>query len=401
MSLPRPSFSFAIPSVYDGVLLDCRLYQPKTTFHSEAVSAAIVAHPYAPLGGSYDDPIVDDIATVLLREGQIVGLFNLRGAENSEGRTSWSAKPELADYVSFYGFMLHYLHLANSHLIDLPSPQEESVYLRTSEASAVTAKPRLILGGYSYGSLLAMHLPRVEEVIQIFKQPSDDSSEAVIRKRAADLVKDWIRTSEEHMMQSRGRQRHNHHASGAISGSLSVAFGDESASRRTSRDSKRSLDIEGLRKSVDQVRARLHFGRSESNGDLKVEGRLEETQITVPFIQHLLVSPLLPPVSNFLTMFSRPSFGSQRDGQHGGAQDVYLTLRPTLVVYGDSDPFTSKRKLRKWAESLTKASKSRFQFKEIKGAGHFWRRTQEQEMLQMAIRDWLRSTKHSQQTSKV
>ncbi len=40
--------------------------------------AAIVAHPYAPLGGCYDDPVVDVVASTILKAGFIVGTFNFR-----------------------------------------------------------------------------------------------------------------------------------------------------------------------------------------------------------------------------------------------------------------------------------------------------------------------------------
>jgi hypothetical protein len=83
--LPRPALTFTLPSVHDGTPLDCRVYHP----HALAASAssppwrrhaAVVAHPYAPLGGCYDDPIVDIVATVLLRLGFLVATFNFRFA---------------------------------------------------------------------------------------------------------------------------------------------------------------------------------------------------------------------------------------------------------------------------------------------------------------------------------
>lgn len=37
-----------------------------------------MAHPYAALGGCYDDPVVDVIATAILQEGFIIGTFNFR-----------------------------------------------------------------------------------------------------------------------------------------------------------------------------------------------------------------------------------------------------------------------------------------------------------------------------------
>jgi hypothetical protein len=39
---------------------------------------AIVAHPYAPMGGCYDDPVVGRIASTMLDDGFIVGTFNFR-----------------------------------------------------------------------------------------------------------------------------------------------------------------------------------------------------------------------------------------------------------------------------------------------------------------------------------
>lgn len=83
--LPEPTLTFTIPSIQDNVLLDCRVYHPTSltpTAKSHCTEwnrkAAIVAHPYAPLGGSYDDPIVEIIASLLLKENFVVGTFNFR-----------------------------------------------------------------------------------------------------------------------------------------------------------------------------------------------------------------------------------------------------------------------------------------------------------------------------------
>jgi hypothetical protein len=81
--LPKPSLTFTVPSLHDGLPISCRVYHP----HSLAAApdappwkkhAAIVAHPYAPLGGCYDDPIVDLVAGTLLRLGFLVATFNFR-----------------------------------------------------------------------------------------------------------------------------------------------------------------------------------------------------------------------------------------------------------------------------------------------------------------------------------
>lgn len=45
---------------------------------SQPLRGAIVAHPYASLGGCYDDPVVSFIGGELLGNGYVVGTFNFR-----------------------------------------------------------------------------------------------------------------------------------------------------------------------------------------------------------------------------------------------------------------------------------------------------------------------------------
>ena len=40
--------------------------------------AAVVAHPYAPLGGNFDDRVVVNVVKVLVQNGWVVGTFNFR-----------------------------------------------------------------------------------------------------------------------------------------------------------------------------------------------------------------------------------------------------------------------------------------------------------------------------------
>jgi len=82
--LPPPTLSFTIPS-YDETVLDCRIYHPTCLVPRNLVDigewgrkAAIVAHPYATLGGSFDDPVVGIVASTILRQGFVVGTFNFR-----------------------------------------------------------------------------------------------------------------------------------------------------------------------------------------------------------------------------------------------------------------------------------------------------------------------------------
>ena len=79
-----PTFTFTIPSLHDDAALNCRVYHPFSTESQSKKSsqlntrACILAHPYAPLGGCYDDPVVLCLVEELLRQHIIVGTFNFR-----------------------------------------------------------------------------------------------------------------------------------------------------------------------------------------------------------------------------------------------------------------------------------------------------------------------------------
>jgi len=101
----EPAWSFTIPSLADDTPLDCRIYHPP---HFEAVLAnaaenghatrgAIIAHPYAPLGGNYDDAVVLALVKCLLREGFVVGTFNFRYVLPSQTVTSNMSLTESAE----------------------------------------------------------------------------------------------------------------------------------------------------------------------------------------------------------------------------------------------------------------------------------------------------------------
>ena len=85
MPPPVAVSSFTIPSIHDDTPLECRIYHPakfpanhgsgETVWRKKA---AIIAHPYGPLGGSYDDPVVQSAVTEILKHGFVVGTFNFR-----------------------------------------------------------------------------------------------------------------------------------------------------------------------------------------------------------------------------------------------------------------------------------------------------------------------------------
>jgi hypothetical protein len=81
--LPEPALTLTIPSLHDSTVLDCRIYHPASlTANPRAPPwrrhAAILSHPYAPLGGCFDDPVLDEVGEQLLRKGYLLGTFNFR-----------------------------------------------------------------------------------------------------------------------------------------------------------------------------------------------------------------------------------------------------------------------------------------------------------------------------------
>jgi alpha/beta superfamily hydrolase len=77
MANSEATYAFTIPSISDDLALDCRIFHPKTIGRSN-FKGAVIAHPYAPLGGCYDDPVVLSTTETLLNRGFIVATFNFR-----------------------------------------------------------------------------------------------------------------------------------------------------------------------------------------------------------------------------------------------------------------------------------------------------------------------------------
>lgn len=247
-----------------------------------------------------------------------------RGAGCSEGWTSWTAKPELADYVSFYGFMVYYLRFLGV------GGTSESARLETSE------KVHLILGGYSYGSLVASHLPAINVLVDLFENAPNGTTLGAVRQIAR-KVSD--RTSE------------------------------------VSQNPTRPLPMDA-------------FSPRDQEDDSKKS--LQGTTIS-----YLLISPLLPPISQFLTLFSKFSLDVGMETSAQGKQIScpkpvdQMRAHPTLAIYGNEDTFTSAGKLRKWSDETTRMPGSRFESHEIDGAGHFWHEDGVELQARNVLRDWL------------
>ena len=234
----------------------------------------------------------------------------------------------------------------------------------------------LLVGGYSYGSLVATHLPPVPSILALFSHPEKGSAAAEIRLRAAHLAEDW---NEECAARRRGR-------SSAVHGGEE----GEPGSRRSRESSRRSVEI--LRRSVERTREKFSPGRRHSHEASTEARKLEAVDITVAQTAYLLVSPLLPPISSFLTLFAKhkPALREPKDEtpeSSAGCSDEFAN-HPTLIVHGDDDFFTSSKKLRKWTAELAARPGSQLRSVEVPNAGHFWHDPDAQRRLAEAVDHW-------------
>ncbi|KAF2486486.1 Alpha/Beta hydrolase protein [Neohortaea acidophila] len=399
----EPTYSFSIPSLHDNTPLHCRIYHPQhsnqhstsapqSENHKSPTRAAIVAHPYAPLGGCYDDPVVLSIVDALVREGVVVGTFNFRGAADSAGSTSLSGKGEQADYESVVGLLLCYLRSlisleeAHDHGDAGNETAEEKHGLQGNE------KIDLLLAGYSYGSLVLARLSPVQEILLRFEAAAATPGQAVAEILAT-----------ARKLASETTQRHLDERNAHI-----TTFG--SADRNST--NKSHPHRHHVRLSADLAHdtlEKLHFKRRNSPrnpSDIPKQTTAEQHPTTRPTISpsYLFISPVILPLTlsicppgavaslpslSFLGKGRSPSPSSS--SSHSSAH--YLQHR-TLAVFGNKDSFTSSHRLRLWAEKQSReaaaagTSDTGFEWTEIEGAGHFWREEGVMGALQRRVTSW-------------
>lgn len=405
--LPPPALAFTIPSIHDNsTLLDCRIHHPASlTSNPHAPPwrkhAAIVAHPYASLGGSYDDAVVETVSATLLRQGYLVGTFNFRGAGHSTGKTSWTGKAERADYVSFAGFVAYYVHYLDPFRSSQP-------------AAAAVDTPVLLLGGYSYGAMITSQLPPLPDLLAPFATPQTASAAADIRLRAQHLAE------KQNTILASARLAASS-SSSPLSSPRKAAFaglrvgGDEDPRRSQEHGGSRrsfSMDAEEkIRKGVAELmraakgghhlgthhRDRKSNGKAEQQKHAKEEADAEGQQaepkdpdtlsavedFTLPRVAYLLVSPPVGWATNLMTLNLGGFFGkrpkthkAKEAGVTGSSKDSperqKLVENPTLAIYGDTDVFVGVKKFREWASRLQEEPGTKFRAHEISTAGHFY-----------------------------
>ncbi|KAI5204417.1 hypothetical protein E4T39_03533 [Aureobasidium subglaciale] len=391
-----PAYCFTIPSLSDGTLLDCRIYHPVSfqdpTTYQPNRKAALIAHPYAPLGGCMDDPVVMTVVVQLLELDFVVGTFNFRGAGNSQGNTSWAGRAERDDYISVAGHLLFYLNqILNHDDISNGHSPGDNAELTPSESIA------LILGGYSYGSLIVTQLPSTAEILATFHHIQTSHSVSEILLRARELALQTTNLSRSNPTEARGRLPDQPPRRGHLrqsSSQHSIVYGGS--------DSPSPAD----RQSTEHMSARLkhamhrhskpsmpHPPPGSSEDSISQVRELVSESFPHVLTHYLLISPLLPPISNLLSLStSNLLFWRHADNKWDG-----LTRHPTLVVYGTKDMFTSSHKLDAWCKKIDGLSlqaavvkeESSFRWKKIEGAGHFWREHGVEAQLTDSVREWV------------
>ena len=292
-----------------------------------------------------------------------------------------------------------------------PSPQ------RTSSQS--NHNITLLLSGYSYGSLILSRLPPIEEILTRFESAPHGTTAAEIILRSYRLAQEStsqlleIQQNQQPPPESRGRRltpadlpKPHLRASTAI-----VVGGEETLpqERRHSRETSRGASI--VRRSVEvpmRIKARV---RRRSSGVLRPGSNSTSTRedakaseesvvgagnesasprVSVPdvSVRYLLVSPVLPPLAH--TLMPPVSWAGLKGGVEKGTGFGTLTY-PTLIVWGSVDSFTSNRRLKAWAERLSKAAgPEMLRWRDFEGAGHFWREPGVMKSMTGEIGEWIR-----------
>jgi alpha/beta superfamily hydrolase len=252
----------------------------------------------------------------------------------------------------------------------------------------------LLLGGYSFGSLILVRLPSLTNIINTFEAAEHGTSAAETFLRARALARQTQRSIQESHHASTPRRSRKYTASSSYSRSSPITVGGEEthpSERRRSKDSHRR-SISSVRELPHRIKShvRRHSGSSQhqrsASGDFNASSSPRSApQVTV---RYLLVSPVLFPLS---TILLPPGLALPKS--HSTAVDAgVLSLKnPTFLAFGDSDTFTSGKKLRQWAERLASESKGSWKWTQVDCAGHFWREDGAAARLESELAEWLQS----------
>jgi hypothetical protein len=356
--------------------------------------------------------------------------------------------------MSFVGFMIYYLQKLQPSSDDNndddggPRPLSTIMSARTSRVdgpdnnytnngfppSSTTPSPpttppqsnhhiNLLLSGYSYGSLILSRLSPISEILTRFENAPHGTTAAEIILRSYRLAQEStsllleIQQKQQRQPQTPPETRGRRLTPAdlpkpRLRASAVVVGGEETLpqERRHSRETSRGASI--VRRSVEvpmRIKARVRrrssgILRPGSNGtgtredakasDESVVGAglrgSTSPQISVPDVRvrYLLVSPVLPPLAH--TLVPPVSWAGLKGGVEKGTGFGALVC-PTLIVWGSVDSFTSNRRLKAWAERLSKtAGPGMLRWRDFEGAGHFWREAGVMKAMTGEVGEWVR-----------
>lgn len=266
------------------------------------------------------------------------------------------------------------------------TPDQSPVRPPTRYASDLSSgeSPLVILGGYSYGSLILKHLSPILSILQRFSNPLAGSAVDEILLRAHKLADqsnlEWINLARDAEHERRSK-RHGH--------KTSVTIGGEETSpeqRRRSREVKRSLDVPRSLDLGHRLRSLSHRGRRAGNSTTSLEKT--EVRLAVPEVRYLLVSPLTTPISTL----AAPALGQKLWGRVTESTTTSIGRFVSLAIYGDQDIFASAKKTRDWCDALKAEYGPKFSGVEVSGAGHFWVEKGVEKQLRAALSEWAAET---------
>ncbi|KAL8993407.1 MAG: hypothetical protein Q9169_006369 [Polycauliona sp. 2 TL-2023] len=355
--IPKPTYEFSIPSIHDDTALACRIYtafdgplelrRPPATGRAlirisqankptkRLLKGAVIAHNYPRGGGSYDNSVVLRAVRKLLDEEIIVGTFNFRGVGKSRGKSTWTGKAELQDYISFVGFFLHYL----TGVIQ----QTDLVSLAAGSAPGV----QLIIAGYDYGALMTRHLPDIPTIVQRFSNVLKTSTEAEIYSRASrlasittiDLASDAdLQTMEED-----------------VPGATQILD-------NKGKNYMKQLKVPFFRKTQEQPRPDQDPGRPLSDEDYTARGEVCLPEETL----YILISILLGPAATLATGFKKLGDNDMKK------LDEKFQRNATWLIHGGSDQITGSQRLLEWQEEIKSMDHIKCELLGDPKAGHYW-----------------------------
>jgi len=134
-----------------GVALSGRWYTPADACYGLAVIAhrmwIVLTSAYGYVGGDQDNPVVLMLVRHFLAQQMHVVTYNARGVAGSEGRISWTMRPECEDMQSVVQYAMEHASLAT------PTPTLYVVGYSAGALQASTVRPKLTYGAWAHAHL--------------------------------------------------------------------------------------------------------------------------------------------------------------------------------------------------------------------------------------------------------